>query len=192
MGFLKQIIAKANASPATRSLLEGAANMAREVKLSIDNLETSAVNEVLDKAKAGDAEAQFDCGEMYSLGTSLPQDDAEAAGWFRKAADQNHKRAQLFLATLCALGRGVSKDIVEAYKWARIATAGDNAEASKTLRRLASRMSSEQVALGEQRAHEFAETRRLEEVPVDKLKSESSQPKSLNSKKPNSTSGIQE
>ena len=175
MGFLKQIIAKANASPATRSLLEGAANVAREVKLSIDNLETSAVNEVLEKAKTGDADAQFDCGEMYSLGTSLPQDDTEAAGWFQRAAEQNHQKAQLYVATLYALGRGVSRDDVEAYKWARIAAAGDNAEASKTLRRLASRMSPEGVTQGEQRAQEFAEHWKLAEDQVDKVKGHSSQ-----------------
>lgn len=165
MGLFDRIIATANASPATRSLVEGAANLAREVKLSIDGLETSAVEEVLKKAKAGHADAQFDCGEMYYLGTSLPHDDAEAAAWFRKAAEQNHQRAQSSLATLYALGRGVSRDDLEAYKWARIAAAEESAEASKTLRLLESRMSPEQVTQGKRRAREFAEQRRLAGEP---------------------------
>lgn len=129
--------------------------MAREVRHSFENLETTAVNEVLEKARSGDADAQFDCGEMYYLGTSVPQDDTEAAAWFTKAAEQNHPRAQVFLAALYALGRGVSRDDREAYKWARLGAALGGASAAKTLEHLTARMSPKEIKIAEKRVEEY-------------------------------------
>ena len=40
------------------------------------------------KANAGHAAAQFNLGLAYDTGRGVPQDDAEAVSWFRKAADQ--------------------------------------------------------------------------------------------------------
>jgi TPR repeat protein len=39
-------------------------------------------------ADQGLAAAQYGLGLMYYLGQGVPQDYAEAIGWFRKAADQ--------------------------------------------------------------------------------------------------------
>ena len=49
-------------------------------------------------AEAGDAGAMSDLGATYTLGSEgLPQDDAEAFQWFRKAAEQGFEEAQRFL-----------------------------------------------------------------------------------------------
>ena len=45
------------------------------------------------RAEAGDAEAQKNLGVMYAIGEGMPQDDAEAVAWFRKAAEQGHAEA---------------------------------------------------------------------------------------------------
>ena len=39
------------------------------------------------KAEQGDAEAQFNLGILYDNGQGVPQDDAEALKWYRKAGD---------------------------------------------------------------------------------------------------------
>ena len=39
-------------------------------------------------AEQGDAKAQSDLGFMYAKGQGVPQDDAEAVRWYRKAAEQ--------------------------------------------------------------------------------------------------------
>lgn len=39
-------------------------------------------------AQQGDARAQFNLGAMYRNGQGVPQDDALAAAWTRKATDQ--------------------------------------------------------------------------------------------------------
>jgi hypothetical protein len=45
-------------------------------------------------AKLGNAEAQFNLGNMYLLGEGVPRDDDWAFTWFREAAHQGHPLAQ--------------------------------------------------------------------------------------------------
>ena len=49
------------------------------------------------RADAGEASAQFNLGWMYYLGWGVPQDDAEAAAWYRRSAEQGHADAQFYL-----------------------------------------------------------------------------------------------
>jgi hypothetical protein len=71
-------------------------------------------------AQAGDDEAQFYLGALYSSGVGRPRSDQEAFRWFLRAADQGHAHAMLIVAGLYASGRGVAKDNVKAYSWAHI------------------------------------------------------------------------
>lgn len=52
-----------------------------------------AIREWRPLAEAGDADAQFNLGQAYKLGRGVPQDLAQAAEWFRRAAGQNHLQA---------------------------------------------------------------------------------------------------
>ena len=71
-------------------------------------------------AQAGDDDAQFYIGALYSAGVGRPRSDQEAFRWFQRAADQGQSHAMLMMAGLYASGRGVSKDNVKAYSWAHI------------------------------------------------------------------------
>jgi TPR repeat protein len=75
-------------------------------------------------AQAGDDDAQFYLGALYSAGVGEPRSDEEAFRWFSRAADQGHAHAMLILGGLYAIGRGVQKDNVKAYKWAFIVNSG--------------------------------------------------------------------
>ena len=44
--------------------------------------------------------AQFILGSLYEYGTGVPKDTAQAAAWYRKAADQGHANAKQRLETL--------------------------------------------------------------------------------------------
>ena len=44
---------------------------------------------------------------MYRQGHGVPQDYAQAAVWYRKAAEQGDAGAQFNLGTMCYSGRGV-------------------------------------------------------------------------------------
>jgi uncharacterized protein len=66
------------------------------------------------QANGGDAEAQYRIG-MMNFG---PQGDwHEAAYWLKKAAEQGHARAQLWLGTMYEWGHGVEEDKAEAAQW---------------------------------------------------------------------------
>ena len=49
----------------------------------------------------------------------MAKDQVEAVKWYRKAAEQNHAKAQYNLGVCYAHGEGVAKDQVEAAKWYR-------------------------------------------------------------------------
>ena len=66
------------------------------------------------RAEAGDATAQLDLGLMYGTGRGVPQDFAEAVGWYRKAAEQGTALAQFALGYAYANGRGVPEDLAAA------------------------------------------------------------------------------
>ena len=87
------------------------------------------IEEVKVKAEAGDAESEVELGLRYDKGAGVVKDHAEAAKWYRKAAEQNYAVAQYNLG-LC-YEQGVAKDErkelfpvfggepVEAVKWYR-------------------------------------------------------------------------
>ncbi len=60
-------------------------------------------------------------GDRYRDGEGVPQDDAEAVKWFRRAAEQGYAYAQRNLGRMYLFGKGVSEDFVEAYAWISVA-----------------------------------------------------------------------
>ena len=74
---------------------------------------------------AGDAKAQNILGIMLAKGDGIPQDYAEAAKWFMRAAEQEHAAAHVYarhnLGILHAEGDGVEYDEEKAAKFFRYA-----------------------------------------------------------------------
>ena len=52
------------------------------------------LQEIRALAEQGDAIAQYNLGSMYATGDGVPEDRAEAARWFRLAAEQGLADAQ--------------------------------------------------------------------------------------------------
>ena len=76
------------------------------------------------KAEAGEAKFQELMGECYADAYSsfgVPQDFAEAAKWYRLAAEQGYGMAQNNLGLMYDRGTGVPQDFAEAVKWYRLA-----------------------------------------------------------------------
>ena len=73
-----------------------------------------------------DADAQFGRGLKFATGAGGAQDYAQAANWYRKAAEQNHGLAQFNLGMMYAQGQGVTKDEAQSRLWfGRAANLGD-------------------------------------------------------------------
>jgi len=77
----------------------------------------SNVQEIISKAKQGEADAQYHLGSMYNSGEGIPHDDEQAVQWYRKAAEQGHVGAQYNLALMYKHGQGVLLDFKRASQW---------------------------------------------------------------------------
>jgi hypothetical protein len=73
--------------------------------------ETNALN-----ADYENADVQFGLGLKFAS-SGVAQDFAQAADWYRKAADQSHALAQFNLAMMYAQGQGVARSDAESVIW---------------------------------------------------------------------------
>jgi TPR repeat protein len=71
-------------------------------------------------AERGDVQMQLLVGSIYDLGQGVPQDDAEAAKWYERAAMQGSAKGQYQLGAVYARSAQV-KDPFQGYKWLTIA-----------------------------------------------------------------------
>jgi TPR repeat protein len=70
---------------------------------------------------------------MYANGQGVPQDDTQAAAWYRKAADQGNATAQTNFGIMYAKGQGVPRDDAQAAAWYQKAADQGNAKAQVIL-----------------------------------------------------------
>lgn len=68
-------------------------------------------------ADYGNAEVQFGMGLKFANGEGAAQDYAQAAEWYRKAADQSHPLAQFNLGVMYANGQGMMRDDAQSAMW---------------------------------------------------------------------------
>ncbi len=66
---------------------------------------------LIDAAKRGEPQAQFEVGKRWHLGHGVPVDMKKAAHWWRKAAKQGHAEAQGCLGECYCEGEGVARDL---------------------------------------------------------------------------------
>src|SRR6185503_12012007 len=73
-------------------------------------------------AADGYVPAQFRAGLLFAHGNDeVPEDHAEAARWFRMAAERGHPAAQNELGLMYADGDSVPQDYAESVRWYRLA-----------------------------------------------------------------------
>ena len=77
---------------------------------------------------------RYNLAVMYRDGRGgLPQSDALAAEWYRKAADQGDARAQFNLGAMYANGQGIPQNFPEALRWFRKAHAQGHEPAAEAI-----------------------------------------------------------
>jgi TPR repeat protein len=108
------------ASPATSPTQESA---------KPSRLTAAEIHQLQAKSATGDAAAQSALGKAYQDGNGVPQNDATALKWFRKAADQGDAAAENNLGLMYRMGSGVARDKEEAVRWYMKAAKQGNAKA---------------------------------------------------------------
>lgn len=126
-------------APFDRTLVQSAMedaimkNWAQSVILTSNtNVESDWFNETLQSSVAA--------------GYNVPVNYAEAANWYRAAAEQGQADAQRNLGVMYGKGDGVPQDYVEAYKWFNLAAAQGDADAAENRNYIIGFMTGEQVA----------------------------------------------
>lgn len=84
---------------------------------------------LLSLAEHGDVEAQLEVGLFFDRAEAY----AEAAVWYRQAAEQGQSQAQNNLGVLYKDGQGVEQDYEEAARWFRLAAAEGSVLAQSNL-----------------------------------------------------------
>lgn len=80
----------------------------------------SEIERLTPRAEHGEVAAQLALARAYFLGNGVPKDEAAAALWFRKAADQGEVHAESILGSMYEKGRGgLPKDDAQAVYWYR-------------------------------------------------------------------------
>ena len=69
------------------------------------------MDELLKAASGGDPQAQYELALHHDNIQGEGRDPAEAARWYRLAADQGHADAQLHLGLMCDTGDGVGRAV---------------------------------------------------------------------------------
>jgi TPR repeat protein len=118
-------------------------------------------------AEKGDVAMQLLVGSIYDYGQGVPQDDAEAAKWYERAAKQGSAKGQYQLGALYARS-GQVKNPVEGYKWLSIAAhtlsggsqEGVTADQATTMRALLEpQLTPDQIAQAKKEADAFKATK---------------------------------
>lgn len=132
------------------------------------------------KAKDGDAQAQYYVGQFYEKGMDVAPDYAKAAEWYRKASAQKHVPATLALVDLMAEGRGMPADPVAAMNLYRqtMGITDDLVLASEADRRV----EEEREKLLAQKRESDAAVRRLEGEIASLRRSKAAQGEALRAK----------
>ncbi len=85
-----------------------------------------AGGDVVRRAKAGDPDAEYQVGMMYTQdrpGGMSTNASSQSYYWLTQAASKGHPRAQYNLGVMYAQGEGIVQNLVEAYIWFNLAAA---------------------------------------------------------------------
>jgi TPR repeat protein len=106
-------------------------------------------DETMAAAMQGSVIDQYNLGVMYENGHGVPENDAEAVKWYRKAAEQGHESAQSNLGVMHFNGDGVPENNIHAYVWLSMAKTQGSADAASNLDILKPQMTKQQIAQGQ-------------------------------------------
>jgi hypothetical protein len=115
---------------------------------------------LLERARNGDTDAQFELGKNYETGRiGLTKDSSQAQYWYRKAAEQGDAYAEASLGILFNFGKGVERDYAQAYMWyerAAMHAQGGNRDSIVEMRDgIAENLTPKQITEAKRLAREF-------------------------------------
>jgi hypothetical protein len=124
-------------------------------RVETSSLETATFDQLKQMAENGDPAAENALGLRYFQGDDkdeIQSDEKEAFRWFSRAAEHGSLTAEAKLGSLYWAGRGVAKDLNQAYFWTVLARARGDEQSRDLAAILANGMTRAQAAAIEQQA----------------------------------------
>jgi len=123
----------------------------------------SGLGSVIHRADRGDPRAETTLCYMHYDGRGIPQSYSAAVDWCTRAAHQGDPDAQYLLGLMYDKGFGVDVDVIRAYKWLDLAAANaapyNRDNYTRIRNSVASKMTQDQLVIGQKLALEFIATR---------------------------------
>ncbi len=155
VGYLSAPLIQAKLQERGRVHLETVLASSQAPKPETPSVETADFDQLRQMAQNGDPAAENALGLRYFQGDEKDQitsDEQQAFRWFSKAAEHGNLAAQAKLGSLYWAGRGVAKNVNQAYFWTVLARARGDEQNKDLAAILASGMTRGQAAAIEQQA----------------------------------------
>ena len=137
-----------------RTAARGLAEAQFRLALALERGIGAAIDRERAKVWYGRAAEQGHVRAMHNLGVLLAAgdeaDSAAAARWFTRAAERGLVDSQFNLAALHESGRGVTKDLKQAYFWFALAAKGGDTAAARRLEQVAAQLQQAELAAADQ------------------------------------------
>lgn len=155
LGYLSGPLIQAKLQERGRVQLQTVLASSQAPKVEMPSVETADFDQLKRMAENGDAAAENALGLRYFQGDEKDQiasDERQGFRWFSKAAEHGNLAAQAKLGSLYWAGRGVAKDVNQAYFWTVLARARGDEQSKDLAAIFASGMTRSQAAAIEQQA----------------------------------------
>jgi TPR repeat protein len=96
-------------------------------------LPTQKISQLKAGAERGLVQQEIELGRAYFIGDGVPQDAAEAAHWYERAAEAGHTGAQNEIGYFYEAGIGVPVNMERSAHWFQLAAASGSAQGSMNL-----------------------------------------------------------
>lgn len=117
-------------------------------------------------AEKGYPFAQFNLGVLYDEGKGVPEDNAKAMEWYRRAADQGFPQAQVNLGIMHQHGEGTPASPVAAYFWFALAEKQGDGQAGQAKQDIAKKMTPAQIQDAERQVQNYLATHKFTVPPA--------------------------
>jgi TPR repeat protein len=117
-----------------------------EVSFHLYSKENARISELRGKANAGDPKAELELSRAYSDGRDVLKNEAQGLLMLEKAANWGSAQAQFLMGEHAYAHGSASADYVNAYMWYELARRGGYKHSDKMLKKVASKMSPEQIS----------------------------------------------
>lgn len=151
-----EAVRKSRFEPGRRYGRPVATRLTLNVQFKLFGLNTEKYFELSEKAKAGDAAAEFELANAFLQGRDIPKNESEGLALLERAARSGHAAAEFQMGERTYGDGNNPVNYVDAYAWYALAQRNGDGEADAKVNELENRMTPGQLEDGKKRLQELS------------------------------------